>query len=338
MTNRSEVVLPVDVPEFQLTRVFDAPRELVYRCWMEASHLARWWGPKTFVCPVCEIDARAGGKFRMVMRGADGVDYPLSGTFREIVPNVRIVKEDDTSEHPEEWHDSVDPERKGQGRRKIGMLTTVTFEDHGAGTRITIITRFPSLALRDGFAKAGMTEGWSSSLEKLDSLLDAIKVSPQEIHAARLVDAPIGLVFRCFSDPKGLAVWWGPNGFTTTTRKLDFRVGGVWDYTMHGPDGTDYPNFVTYTEITEPHRIAYDHGTTAENPDMFKAVIRFEAEGGRTRVKLQLTVKDPKFRDDMVAFGAIEGAWQNLSRLDAFLNGALAVIPPYNPNSKAAKP
>ena len=337
MTHQSEVSLPADVPEFRLTRVFDAPRALVYRCWMEPSHLARWWGPKTFVCPVCEIDARVGGKFRLVMRAQDGTDFPMRGTFRQITPNERIVKEDDMSEHSETWHDLVDPDRKGQGKRKIEIVTAITFEDHGAGTRVTITTSFPSLALRDSFAKAGMKEGWSSSLEKLDDLLDAVKVSPREIHSSRLVDAPLGMVFRAFSDPKGLAVWWGPNGFTTTTRGLDFKVGGVWDYTMHGPDGTDYPNYVTYTEIAMPHRIAYDHGTDAAHPQMFKAVIRFEAEGGRTRVRLQLTVKDPKFRDEMVAFGAVEGAWQNLSRLDAFLSGVLAVTPPYNPNSKTAK-
>lgn len=334
MTYPSDTVLPADAPEFRLTRVFDAPRALVFKCWTDPAYVPRWWGPKTIVCPVCEIDARTGGKFRIVMRGADGTEYPMSGNFREVVPDQRFVQDVDTSEHSEEWHDLVDPDHKGEGKRKIGMLTAVTFEDHGPGTKVTIITRFPSLALRDSFAKAGMREGWSSSFEKLDSLLYAVKASPREIHSSRLVDAPIGLVFKCFSDPKGLAIWWGPNGFTTTTRKHDFRVGGVWDYTMHGPDGTDYPNYVTYTGIDAPNLIAYDHGTNQQHPEMFKAVIRFEAEGGKTRVKLQLTLSDAKFREDMVAFGAVEGAWQTLSRLDAFLSGALAVTPPYNPNAQ----
>ena len=76
MTHPSDAVLPANAPEFRLTRVFDAPRALVYKCWMNPGYLARWWGPKTMVCPVCEIDAR---------------------------------------------------DRKGQGKRKIAMLTTVTF-------------------------------------------------------------------------------------------------------------------------------------------------------------------------------------------------------------------
>lgn len=319
MNHQSEMTLPADAPNFILTRIFAAPRPLVYKCWMEPSHLARWWGPKPFTCPVCEVDARVGGEFRLVMRGPDGADYPMRGIFREIVPNVRIVKEDDVSEHSEEWHDMVDPDRKGQGRRKIEMLTTVTFDDHGQGTKVTIGTRFPSIRLRDNFARIGMKEGWSSSLEKLEELLDAIKVSPNELLLSRLIAAPREIVFKAFSDPKGLAVWWGPNGFTTTTHEMDFREGGVWRYTMHGPDGTDYPNYVKYTEIVAPESIRYDHGSNAQHPDMFKAVITLADEGGKTRVTLRMIIADAEHRDEMVAFGAVEGGWQTLARLDAYL-------------------
>ena len=337
MNHMSDVTLPAVAPEFILTRIFDAPRPLVFKCWMEPSHLARWWGSRTFTCPVCEVDARVGGKFKLVMRGLDGAEYPMSGTFRDIVPNVRIVKEDDASEHSEEWHDMVDPERKGQGKRKIDILTTVIFADHGAGTKVTITTRFPSIALRDNFAKFGMKEGWSSSLDKLEDLLDAIKAAPNEINITRLIAAPRHTIFQALSDPKGLAVWWGPNGFTTTTRKQDFRAGGVWDYTMHGPDGTDYPNYVQYTEIMAPELIRYDHGTDAANPFMFKAVITLTEESGKTRVSLRLIIADAAQREGFIAFGAVEGGYQNLSRLDAFLSGAIAVTPPYNPNTKASQ-
>ena len=319
MQNPNEMTLPADAPDFILTRVFAAPRELVWKCWMEPSHLARWWGPKPFTCPVCEVDARAGGAFRLVMRAPDGSDYPMRGIFREIVPNVRIVKQDDVSEHSAEWHDMVDPDRKGQGKRQIDMLTTVTFEDLGGGTKVTITTRFPSIALRDNFAKIGMKEGWSSSLEKLEELLDAIKGNDREISITRLIGAPLGRVFAAFSDPEGLALWWGPNGFTTTTRTLEFRVGGIWDYTMHGPDGTDYPNFVRYTAIDPGRRIAYDHGSDAAHPAMFKAVIGFASEGGMTRVNLRLILEDAKQRPDYIAFGAVEGGYQNLERLEAYL-------------------
>lgn len=319
MANTSDVTLPADAPDFILTRVFEAPRALVYKCFMDAVHLARWWGPKGMTCPVCEIDARVGGHFRIVMRGPDGTDYPMRGTFREIVPNERIVKEDDTSEHSAAWHDMVDPERKGQGQRRIDMLTTITFADAPGGTLVTIRTRFPSLKLRDGFAKAGMAEGWGSSLAKLDDLLAAISGDARQITVTRLIGAPRPRVFAAFSDPAGLAVWWGPNGFTTTTRRLDFRVAGVWDYTMHGPDGTDYPNYVSYTAIADGRRIAYDHGTDAAHPAMFKAEITFGDEGGGTRVVLRLILADAAERPRFIGFGAVEGAYQNLDRLSAYL-------------------
>lgn len=320
MSHASEVSLPGDAPLFVLTRIFDAPRALVYTCWMDPKHLAHWWGPKSFTCPVCEVDARVGGEFRMVMSGPDGSDYPMRGNFREIVPNVRIVKEDDVSEHSEAWHDMVDPDRKGQGKRKIDMLTTVTFEDHGTGTRVTITTRFPSIALRDGFARTGMKEGWSSSLEKLEDLVNALKGSRHEINMTRLVKHPVERVFAAFSNPAGMAHWWGPDGFTTTTKSMQFKVGGAWDYVMHGPDGTDYPNFVRYISIETNRRIAYDHGSHAEHPALFKAVITFEPQAGATRVTLRLILSDANQRPDYVAFGAVEGGYQNLARLEAWLS------------------
>jgi uncharacterized protein YndB with AHSA1/START domain len=322
MTLAADVQLPADAPDFILTRLFEAPRPLVYRCWMDPTHLSRWWGPKFVTCPVCEVDGRVGGRYRLVMRDGKGTDYPIAGEFRDIVPDERIVRTEDLSGHSEAWHDTVDPSNKGKARPAIVLLTTIGFEDHPRGTRVTIHTRFPSLALRDGFAGVGMAEGWSSSLEKLEDLANALKGDDREINITRLIAAPRDLVFKAFSDPKGLAVWWGPNGFTTTTRTLQFRVGGVWDYTMHGPDGTDYPNYVSYTSIEPGSRIAYDHGTDAGNPAMFKAAIDFRDEAGGTRVNLKLTLNDATERPRYVGFGAVEGGYQNLERLDAWLHRA----------------
>ena len=74
----------------------------------------------------------------------------------------------------------------------------------------------------------------------------------REIIVTRVYDAPRELVFDAFTDPKHLSQWWGPRGFTTTTHSMDFRVGGEWRYTMHGPDGTDYKNLMVYHEINRP--------------------------------------------------------------------------------------
>jgi uncharacterized protein YndB with AHSA1/START domain len=319
MTNPNSVTLPADRPDFTISRLFEAPRALLWQCWIDPSHLGRWWGPRSVTCPVCEVDARAGGQFRIVMRDAKGNDYPVEGVFREIVPLERIVKEDDTSGHSAEWHDLVDPERKGQGQRSIPMVTTVTFADEAGGTRLTAATTLQSIGIRDGFVKVGLAEGWSSSLDKLADLSSALKDAPHEINIRRRIGAPLATVFAAFSDARGLAIWWGPDGFTTTTRKLDFRVGGEWDYTMHGPDGTDYPNYVKYTAVVANARIAYDHGTTASEPPMFKAEITFAAAGDATDVRLRLMLPDAAQRPGYVKFGAVEGGYQNLARLEAYL-------------------
>ncbi|MGQ0484766.1 MAG: SRPBCC family protein [Hyphomicrobiales bacterium] len=309
--------------DFVISRDFDAPRELVFKCWTDPGHMARWWGPEHFTNPVCEMDVRPGGTFRIVMRGPDGKDYPMKGVFREIVPPALIVKSDDLSENSDEWFDLVLPDRpKGQGKPKIDLLTTVTFEDLGGKTRVAIRTRFEQAAIRDAFLKVGMREGWSGSLDKLANLLDAIKHSDREIIMTRLLDAPRELVFRAFTDPDNIGKWWGPNGFSTTTHAMDVRVGGVWRFTMHGPDGTDYPNRVVYTEIRKPERIAYDHYAGDEGLPHFKAVVTLDAEGAKTKVTLRLIAATAERRDGFVAFGAVEGGLQTLSRLAAYLDTA----------------
>jgi uncharacterized protein YndB with AHSA1/START domain len=83
---------PAEEREFLISRVFDASRDLVWKAWTDPKHMARWWGPKAFTNPVCEMDVRPGGAHRIVMRGADGVEYPLKGVYREVAAPERLVK------------------------------------------------------------------------------------------------------------------------------------------------------------------------------------------------------------------------------------------------------
>lgn len=79
-------------------------------------------------------------------------------------------------------------------------------------------------------------------------------VADREIVISRLVEAPRDVVFEAFTEERHVSQWWGPTGFTTTTRAFEFREGGRWDYTMHAPDGTDYPNWITWQQNTEARR------------------------------------------------------------------------------------
>jgi len=158
--------------EFTITRVFDAPRELVYRAWTEPKQMGHWWGPHNFTNPVCEMDVRPGGAYRIVMRGPDGVDYPIKGVYREVVRPERLVATVDVSEHPAEWQDLVMPNRAKDDPNPAGsILQTVTFEDQKGRTRVTIRMQFESAAIRDAFVKTGMNEGWSESLDRLAGVL-----------------------------------------------------------------------------------------------------------------------------------------------------------------------
>lgn len=144
----------------------------------------------------------------------------------------------------------------------------------------------------------------------------------REIVTTRVFDAPRELVFEAFKDATHISNWWGPNGFTTTTYEMDVRPGGQWLYTMHGPDGTDYPNRVRYTEVKAPELLAYDHDAGEDQPDFvpFKVRVTFEAVGGKTRVTLRSLMATRELRDEVVAkYGAVEGAHQTLARLDLHL-------------------
>jgi uncharacterized protein YndB with AHSA1/START domain len=158
--------------EFVISRVFDASRELVFKAWTDPKQMAQWWGPDGFTNPVCELDVRPGGAWRIVMRGTDGSEYPAKGVYIEVSGHERLVMTIDHSDLPEEWHDMVNPNRpKGQGKPAIEGLLTVTFEDHGGKTKLTVRIRFESASIRDSMLKIGMNEGWSQSLERLTALL-----------------------------------------------------------------------------------------------------------------------------------------------------------------------
>ncbi len=95
----------------------------------------------------------------------------------------------------------------------------------------------------------------------------------REIVISRVISAPRELVFEAFTEVRHLSRWWGPEGFTTTTRAFEFRVGGEWDFVMHGPDGTDYQEWISWTEIAPPERIALLHGESRGDPNAFESVL-----------------------------------------------------------------
>lgn len=138
----------------------------------------------------------------------------------------------------------------------------------------------------------------------------------REITLTRVFNAPRERVFDAYTDAGKVTQWWGPRGFTTTTHEIDVRVGGRWRFTMHGPDGTDYPNRIVYREIVRPERLAYDHSGDEDNdPFGFQVTVTFADLGGRTELTQHMVLATAEQREATVRFGAIELGYQTLDRL-----------------------
>ncbi|SEE87722.1 SRPBCC family protein [Jiangella alba] len=142
----------------------------------------------------------------------------------------------------------------------------------------------------------------------------------REIVISRVIEAPRELVFEAFTEVRHLSRWWGPAGFSTTTRAFEFRVGGEWRFVMHGPDGTDYAEWISWTSITPPERIEFRHGESRDDPNAFVSVLTFEPDGAATRIELRTVFRTQEQRDEAVAkYHAIEGGRQTLDNLAGYV-------------------
>lgn len=145
--------------EATITRIFDSPRELVFKLWIDPAHMRNWWGPRGFTNPVCELDVRPGGAIRIDMTAPDGTVYPMTGIFKEIIEPSLLV------------FTSVAWDR--DGNRLLEGLNTVTFEAVGAKTKLTVHAKAAGLAPIAPQMLAGMEAGWTQSLERLAELVGA---------------------------------------------------------------------------------------------------------------------------------------------------------------------
>ena len=133
----------------------------------------------------------------------------------------------------------------------------------------------------------------------------------------REFDAPRQLVWDAWTQPQHVAQWWGPNGFTNTIHEMEVKPEGVWRFTMHGPDGRDWPNRIVFREIVEPERLVYDHSDDLPEPTTrFHVTVTFEELGSRTRLTMRsLFPSAEELRRVVEENGAVEGAKQHLERL-----------------------
>jgi uncharacterized protein YndB with AHSA1/START domain len=144
-----------NLPDLTFTRVYDAPRALVFKVWTDPYHVAQWWGPHGLTIPLSKVDACAGGQFEVHMQADDGSIYPSVGTFHEVVPPERIVFSSDLID--------------ADGNKLLEVVNTVTVEEEDGKTLMTLHVKVSRATPEAAVNLAGMEAGWTESLERLAS-------------------------------------------------------------------------------------------------------------------------------------------------------------------------
>lgn len=142
------------------------------------------------------------------------------------------------------------------------------------------------------------------------------KAKTNELRIERIYDAPVKAVWDAWTDPEQTAKWWGPRGFTITTHSKDLRVGGIWHYTMHGPDGTDYVNKTLYHEVIDQQKLVYDHGGNDERAPLFRVTVIFKEVEGRTFMEMIMALPTAEAAAETRKFvrqAGGDGTWDRLA-------------------------
>lgn len=265
--------------ELVITRLFHAPRELVFKVFTDPVHVVRWWGPRGCSTTIREMDVRPGGVWRYVMHGPGGVDWTNRIRYKEVVVPERLVYD-----HDSDRDDDAD-----------GFHVTVTFTTRGEQTEVVMRTVFSTAAMRDQMAQFA-TAGANSTFDRLGELLADL---PLEFVITRTFAAPRDLVFRAFTEAERLARWWGPKGFTMRSQRLDLRPGGIYHYCMRAADGREMWGKFTWVEIDPPGKLVFigafadREGNTIRPPfadpwpPEIRNTITFTEQDGKTTVTLR---------------------------------------------------
>ena len=300
-----------------ITRLLDAPRDLVFRAFTDPMHVDRWWGPTGFRNTTTSIDVRPGGVWSFMMHGPDGTDYPNVIAFKDVVPPERL-----TFSHG-----------SGDDATFTPFDVTVTFARDGAKTRLTMTSVFATAEERKRQQhEVHAEEGGNQTLDRLEQHLAARHSwAGGDLVVARILNAPRALVWHAWTDPEHMKRWYGPEVFKAPTIKIDLRVGGKHLYGMRGPDGSQYWSTGVYREVVPLVRLAYTdsisdergnvvpaaaRGLPSDWPDETLVTVTFEDHPGSMT---KLTVRQSGIPQGMMGDHALAGWDGSLDKLAASL-------------------
>jgi len=294
-----------------IARTFPAPRDLVFKAWSSAEHMKRWFSPDGYTVPEAEIDFKPGGVCAICMRSPEGQDFWSRGTYIEISPPDRLVFTSGVV---------VD------GSTKFTAHTTVTFEDDGAGTRMTVRQTYDILDEAFWSAVEGAPEGWRTTLDKLEqevariNSLRARSVVHGNFSLERLYEASPTQVFHALSDKAAKARWFvGGEGYTTLEREMDVRPGGRERVKGRWASGMVSTFDAVYFDVVANERLVYTYEMHLDDRkiSVSLATIELKPEGAGTRL---VVTEHGAFLDGYDDAGArAQGTGSLLDRLGAWL-------------------
>ncbi len=310
--------------ELNITRTFDAPRELVWQAWTDPAMAKRWMGPRGFTTTEVVPPSEPGKKWRRRMEGRrpgteNLVTLGTSGVTREVRPPELLV-------YTFAWD-----ERSSVGLPESPFkenIITVRFEEHGRKT----VMHFHQAPFATESERDGHMGGWNSAFDHFADFLlreQPNRVAdpddiPSELHLKRFFAAPRDVVFAAWTKPEMLRQWWGPTGFTNPVCEVDARGGGAILINMRAPDGTVYPMKGKFMEFYPPYQFRFtasaldkDGNSLFEN---WNSVYFEEVQGG-TQVILDVHVMNATEAAPRYLKGMSAGWSQSLEKLAEMVEG-----------------
>ncbi|MEO4001413.1 SRPBCC family protein [Mesorhizobium sp. CAU 1732] len=273
-----------------------APLSALWQVWTAPAARTIWSAPTpSVVVEFLEADTRVGGREVSLCKSEGQPDIRCECGWLELQPELRSVNYEVIS---------------SEGVTQSAALVTADFSGTDERSRLVVTVQLSAQAEN---MEAGYRQGFNAGL---DNLAGAAK---RTMVLQRVIRAPRSIVWNSWMNPEALPQWWGPDGFSCRTKRIDLRTGGEWVFDMIAPDGTVFPNHHLYTEVRPEERIRYTLLWGENGPKHADAWASLEAQDGATKVTLGMVFSTAAEFQDAKGFGAVELGLQTLGKLEHFI-------------------
>jgi uncharacterized protein YndB with AHSA1/START domain len=273
------------IEPLRLSRVFHAPRAIVFKAWSSAEHIKRWFAPETFTVPEATVRMEVGGPFDLCMRSPGGESHWIRGTFVDITIDARLVIDMTCTD--------------GDGRKLFRAFTEIDFADALGGTRLDVVQTYTLIDPSVGWMVKGAPKGWSSTLDKLEKEVVRMQggsdtsvrsVVHAMFHLQRTYDAPVARVWRALIDQTAKSKWFcgTPGKWELLERQMDVRVGGTERVRGRWEGGVVSTFDAAYHDVIPNERLVYSYVMHLDEKkiSVSLATMELKAEGAKTTLKV----------------------------------------------------